>query len=225
VPPFFPNLAFAWTFYGVLVLLLTLAAVIDLRRVIVPKWLSLSTLAVGVVFQLARGAWLGAEGRETWFLGRNGALIGAADGFLFALAGFAAGFAIFFLLWIIGGCGGGDVKLFAALSAWVGPEIAIWILVLSTIILIVLVFLRGGQAILSQSPKALPVSRTDKRGKAAVPTAPKPSRGLTYSLPLALATALVLLWFFRFDLNLARPDAAQQGATWGLKHNPPRDWA
>lgn len=202
--PFFPNPVLGWTFFTVLIAPLSMAAVIDLRRGIVPKWLSLPTLALGVTANVVRGAWLGGEGHEVWKFGASGPWAGAADGFLFSLAGFATGFAIFFFLWTAGGCGGGDVKLFAATSAWVGPWIAVWLLTLSTIILIVLVTLRGAIKMLSPSPDGGPTT-VDKRKKAAKPGAPRTGRGMTYSLPLALATALVLLWFFRFDLNLAQP--------------------
>src|SRR2546430_7601975 len=92
----FPDPTLEWVFYALLVGLLAVAAVIDLRRAVVPKWLSLTTLALGVTCNLVRGAWLGGLGEATWPLGGGGALIGAVDGLLFALAGFAVGFAIFF---------------------------------------------------------------------------------------------------------------------------------
>jgi hypothetical protein len=113
-------------------------------------------------------------------------------------------------MWIVGACGGGDVKLFAAVSAWVGPYISLWILALSTIILIMLLGLKLGVLFLIQSPKAPAPPPADKKGKAALPPDsrtgrdPRLARGLTYSLPLALATALALLWFFRMDLNLVQ---------------------
>jgi len=205
VPPFFPNLAFAWTFYGLLVALLAIAAVIDLRQLIVPKWLSLTTLAVGVACNVVRGGWLGVLGFETWKLGSHGIGIGLADGFLFSLAGFSTGFGIFFLMWMVGACAGGDVKLFAAVSSWVGPYISLWILVLSTLILIVLLGFKVVALFLFQSPKAQPPPQSDKKGKAPMPGKPRNGRGMTYSLPVALATALALLWFFRGDLQLMTP--------------------
>jgi Flp pilus assembly protein protease CpaA len=204
--PFFPNPAFGWTFYAILIALLAGAAVIDLRRAVVPKWLSLTTLALGVACNVVRGAWLGGMDRAVWTLDPHGMWAGAADGFLFALAGFFTGFAIFFLMWIVGACGGGDVKLFAALSAWVGPYISVRILVLSTLILIVLLGLKLGALFLTRSPKAALAPPVDKKGT--VPRDPRSgrdpraARGMTYALPLLLATALALLWFFRGDLNL-----------------------
>jgi Flp pilus assembly protein protease CpaA len=209
VKPFFPNPAFAWTFYGILVALLAMAAAIDLRRVLVPKWLSLTTLALGVACNVVRGSWMGGLDLADWCLGPHwdgwrGAWLGGADGLLFALAGFLTGFGIFFLMWTVGACGGGDVKLFAAVGAWVGPYISLWILALSTIILIMLLGLKLGVLFLIQSPKAPSPPQADKKGKATGPHEPRIARGLTYSLPLALATALALLWFFRLDLKLAQ---------------------
>jgi Flp pilus assembly protein protease CpaA len=200
--PFFPNQAFAWTFCGMLLALLVIAAFIDLRRQIVPKWLSLTTLALGVTWNVVRGAWLGSQGLETWRLGSHGAWIGAADGFLFALAGFLTGFGAFFFMWIVGACGGGDVKIFAATSSWVGPYMSLWIMVLSTLMLIVLLGLKLGTLFLIRGPKA-PVPRSaDKNVKAPLARDPRLARGMTYALPLALATALALVWFFRVDLDL-----------------------
>lgn len=43
------------------------------------------------------------------------------SGILLALAGLAVGFALLLLPWLLGGGGMGDVKLLAALGAWLGP--------------------------------------------------------------------------------------------------------
>jgi prepilin peptidase CpaA len=42
------------------------------------------------------------------------------DGLWASLLGFAAGFGILFVLWMIATAGGGDVKLMAALGTWLG---------------------------------------------------------------------------------------------------------
>jgi Flp pilus assembly protein protease CpaA len=195
---FFPNQVFAWTFCGVLLGMLVVAAFIDVRRRVVPKWLSLTTLVLGVTWNLVRGAWLGSQDIETWWLGSHGAWLGAADGFLFALAGFLTGFGAFFFMWIMGACGGGDVKIFAAVSGWVGPYMSLWIMVLATVILIVLLGLQLATMFLIQSPEALTSRSADKKGKSAQ------ARGMTdtrtsssllrcWSVPLALATAVTML--------------------------------
>ncbi len=186
MPRFFPNLSFGWTFYGVLIAFLVIAAYIDARRMIIPKWVSLSILTLGVIFNLARGAWLGDQGIKVWLFEPNGLWLGAVDGFLFALVGFLAGFAIFFVMWILGVCGGGDLKLFAALSAWVGvgPQyLLFWILALSTVILFVLSL---GYAILqfhSPKPSSHAAVRADKKNNGKLARDPAPGTRLDLRLP------------------------------------------
>lgn len=205
--PFFPGVVFGWCFVGVLGLLLTIASAIDLRRMLVPKWLTLTALPLGLLFNLARGAALGVQGQPVWALGSSGAFVGAADGLLFALAGFAVGFGIFFLFWLVRICGGGDVKLYAAVGAWIGPYLAFLVLVLLLLILMCFSFaqlagrLLRGQSLAPRRPAVQPVRLpTGLRGGQV------PRRLLTFSLPLLLATVPVLLWAFRADLHLvARP--------------------
>src|SRR5687767_1357088 len=128
--PFFPGPAFAWTFCLVLVGITLFATYTDLRRFTIPKTLTLFALALGLLFNTVRGAWMaGVEGSSGWVLGGQSGLVGALDGLLFALAGFGVGFGLFFVMWFLGTCGGGDVKLFAALGAWVGPTLAIYVLI------------------------------------------------------------------------------------------------
>lgn len=206
--PFFPpEPAFAWAYCLALFALTVWAAVVDYRRLTIPKVITLPALALGVLFSLARGAWLGATGEAVWILGANGAGIGALDAFLYAAAGFAAGFALFFIMYFLGTCGGGDVKLFAALGAWVGPFLVLFLL-LGTMLFVVLlsvlrlfggVVSRGyGRTMRDYSLKAGP-----KAGKGQTPRPRK--RLMAYSLPVALSTACVLLWVFRAELHLAAP--------------------
>ena len=119
--PFFPFPLFAWIYLGVLLSLLAAASYTDLGRMVVPKQVTWTGLALGLAFNVARGALLGAEGLSVWMLGEGGPFLGALDGLLFALAGFGLGFVLFFVMWILGVCGGGDVKLLAAATLWAGP--------------------------------------------------------------------------------------------------------
>jgi prepilin peptidase CpaA len=64
----------------------------------------------------------------------------AAHGFVagtagagWSLAGWLAGVALFLPFFALGGMGAGDVKLLAALGAWLGPSATIWIALFSTI--------------------------------------------------------------------------------------------
>ena len=74
-------------------------AIHDARSRRIPNRLTFTAIATGFAVRAAVGGWLGLES-AIW-----GAL--AAGG-------------VFFLLFVVGGMGGGDVKLMAAVGAWAG---------------------------------------------------------------------------------------------------------
>jgi Flp pilus assembly protein protease CpaA len=225
--PFFPGLLFAWAFYLVLTGLMWVAAYTDLRRMIIPKQLTLGALALGLVFNIVRGAWVGAngEGSGVWLFGANGALLGALDGLLFACAGFAIGFALFLVMYLLNTCGGGDVKLFAALGAWIGPVLSVPVLA-GTIVLVVLFSvarltwgaMTRGFGRTAHVYSAREAAKTRKQlGKDPKAAARKP-RLMTYSLPAAVSVAVILLWVFRAELHLPVPVPARPNAQLGVSH-------
>ena len=71
----------------------------DVRGQRIPNWLTYSGLLAALVVRAGLGGWTGLKG---------------------GLAGMLFAGGIFFLLFFIGGMGGGDVKLMAAVGAWVG---------------------------------------------------------------------------------------------------------
>jgi prepilin peptidase CpaA len=81
-------------------LLLALAAGYDLASFTIPNFLNIAVIAVFPLFALAAGLTLPAVGLHL----------------LAGFAGLALGFALFALGWI----GGGDAKLFAGVSLWLG---------------------------------------------------------------------------------------------------------
>ena len=83
----------------ILTTVLGIAIVMDLRSSRIPNWLTFPAMG----FALAGHAWL------------NG-----IDGFLFSLTGFGLGLGLFFFIYLAGGLGAGDVKLMAAIGAFVG---------------------------------------------------------------------------------------------------------
>jgi prepilin peptidase CpaA len=176
----FPAPEFAWAFGVALLAGLLVACWHDLRTLRVPKPVTLGLLAGGVVANLVRGAWVGAEGAEAWSLGANGSAVGAADGFLFSLAGFAVGFAMFFVLWVFGVGGGGDVKLAAAVGAWVGPKGFLFVTAVALVAVTVLTVVRIAGTVLSGKPGR------GLKAKAA------PWRLLSFSLPMTLGAAALL---------------------------------
>jgi len=76
-----------------------LGAVSDVRARRIPNGLSYGSLAIALALRSVLGSWRGLEQ---------------------ALGGMLVGGGIFFVLFLAGGMGAGDVKLMAAVSAWAG---------------------------------------------------------------------------------------------------------
>jgi prepilin peptidase CpaA len=85
------------------------ATVDDLARRRIANWIPAAALAGGFGWQIGQDGWAGA---------------------LHALGGAAAGFAIFLVFYLLGGMGGGDLKLMAGFGALLGTgrliEAAMW---------------------------------------------------------------------------------------------------
>jgi prepilin peptidase CpaA len=85
------------------------ATVDDLARRQIANWIPAAALAGGFGWQIGQDGWMGA---------------------VHALAGAAAGFAVFLAFYLLGGMGGGDVKLMAGFGALLGTgrliEAALW---------------------------------------------------------------------------------------------------
>jgi prepilin peptidase CpaA len=83
-----------------------IAAVCDIRSRRIPNVLTFGGALVAFVYSIAAG-------------GMNALGI--------SLAGWFVGAALFFPFFAVGGMGAGDVKLLAALAAWLGPLDAMWL--------------------------------------------------------------------------------------------------
>jgi prepilin peptidase CpaA len=83
-----------------------LACAWDLRTRRIPQALTLGGAAAGLAFHLLSGGWT-AGGTS--------------------LAGWGLGLAVFLVPFALGGLGAGDVKLMAALGAWLGPGTVLWL--------------------------------------------------------------------------------------------------
>jgi prepilin peptidase CpaA len=85
------------------------AAADDLARRQIANWIPAAALAGGLGWQIAQHGW--------W-------------GWLYALGGAAAGFGVFLIFYLLGGMGGGDIKLMAGFGALLGAgrllEAALW---------------------------------------------------------------------------------------------------
>jgi prepilin peptidase CpaA len=81
---------------------LAVAAVIDGWKLKVPNWLTFPFVLSGLAYHLITGGWSG---------------LGAS------LLGCVLGLGLLLAPYVIGGMGAGDVKLFAGVGAWMGPQV------------------------------------------------------------------------------------------------------
>ncbi len=183
----FPSPAFGWAFLSALGTILLAACYFDLRHRMIPNWLTLPTVLAGFMVNTIRGAEVG----DGW--------MGAAGGFSFALLGFLLGFLLFLVFWQIGICGGGDVKLFAAVASWLGWQCSYWLWLTSFALLASILTVRTVIRYFSPPPQlngSLALDATTQPGQK--------RRGLLpYALPLTISAVVVTLWYFRAELKLA----------------------
>jgi prepilin peptidase CpaA len=191
---YFPDPLTGWLFVAALTVVLAIAGYTDERWTKVPKWLTVPALFVGLLASCLRGSLLAGHDMPVWLFTPSGIGLGILDGLLFGLAGAATGFALFFVLWVVRFCGGGDVKLFTALGAWLGPYLLFLVLILTLVLLcgclMVVVSLR-----LLRGKSVVPAGRGNRAG-ARAPVV------VRFSLVALTATLLVVLWSFRVDLGL-----------------------
>lgn len=167
-------------FVAGVVVLTGIAAYTDTRRRKIPNWLTLPFFALGWVYQGWSHGWGGLY-----------------DGLL----GFALGFGTYFVLWMVAGGGGGDVKLMGALSVWFGFRLTLWVMVVSTLLVVidsaaVMIYsiLRYGMRRFKK--QYLATGKTDAKGRPVFAETAAQRRGrriIPFAVPLALAAWLVLL--------------------------------
>jgi prepilin peptidase CpaA len=187
-------LAQPWLPLAALALLAGTAAVLDLRTLRIPNWLSVATLALGLLYNVvshARAA--GTASGSPW--------LGALGGVWFAFQGFALGFALFLVLWLLGTCGGGDVKLVAALGAWLGVRLLLVVLLASVVLVVLFAAVRlaggrwargPGRAVKAYPRRETPPGEQAARRRQSGGQPRPPRRLVSYSLPLAVSTVGVL---------------------------------
>jgi len=147
--------------YFCLALFTIWATVSDLKSQRIPNWLTLCGLVAGIA----------------WQVGFHG-----LPGLGHAAAGFAIGFGTFFMLWMTGGSGGGDVKLMGAIGVWLGFKPTLYVLLISTILVLVLSI--GRRLLIAGKAQ----ETKDETGES------KPIRGIELALPVTIAVwGLVLL--------------------------------
>jgi prepilin peptidase CpaA len=126
-----PPVSILWA-YVLLAVALPWAAVVDLRKGLAPNYITLPAALAGLVGHALVGGMWGSEHA----LGLSG-----------SLAGLAVGFAPMFVAWRMGGVGGGDVKLMAAVGALTGWRFALSALffgLIAAAIMAIIVMARAG---------------------------------------------------------------------------------
>ena len=147
------------------------AAIDDLKRRHIANWIPVAALAGGFGWQIGRYGWQGA---------------------LWALAGAATGFAVFLAFYLLGGMGGGDVKLMAGFGALLGTnrllEAALWTAAVGGLVAVgvlawksVRKFMRGGKG--NAEPRDASALTEEQRLYAnSIPYAPAIAVGVWLSL-------------------------------------------
>lgn len=172
-----------WISVVVLVVFTAVAAYLDLTTRRIPNWLTVPVFAAGIVFHLSTAGLTG--------LG-------------LALGGFAVGFGTLLVLWLIGGGGGGDVKLMGAMGAWLGAPYTVILIILSTIVAalgsgLVLVFtlITGGYGKVKgrHFDRVRDKTRKGKRLTEEEKLKARTRRRLIpFALPVACGTWVILAW-------------------------------
>lgn len=90
------------------------AAFTDVRSFKIPNYITLPLLLAGIVFH---------------------AFLPTGQGMAFGLLGTLAGFGCLILFYILGGVGAGDVKLMAAMGAWIGPMAILILFVMAALLM------------------------------------------------------------------------------------------
>jgi prepilin peptidase CpaA len=156
----------------------TASAVIDYRQHKIPNYITIPAALVGLAYSFMPG-WIGPVS---------------------ALLGLLVGFSLLILPWILGGGGMGDVKLLAALGAWLGP---FYILIAFAGATVVASFMAMG--VLAYYVLSQGMSSTKQRYLATAggnvstsngheTTTRKQKRVLPFAVPIAISTWLLLAW-------------------------------
>ncbi len=120
----------------------------DLRSRKIPNWLTVSAAVSGLLFHIC---------------------VMRLPGLWFSLGGFAVGFGILFVLWIIGGGGAGDVKLMGAVGAWLGPKYTFAVFLLSVFFSLLCMLAVIGYGLVSNKKKTSATNLMKKKIPYAVP--------------------------------------------------------
>lgn len=162
----------------------------DTYRWKIPNKLTIPFFVLGLIYQVV--FW----GIEPW----KGSL--DTHGLLDGLAGFALGFGMYFVLWLVAGGGGGDVKLMGALGAWLGFKLTFCLIIASLVMVvvdgvIVTIYRSLTMGMKRFKKQHLATGKTDARGRNVYQTETldqkRKRRMLPFAIPVAMAVWLVML--------------------------------
>ena len=153
------------------------ACATDIRTRRIPNVLTLGAAAGGVAFHV---------------------LASGTDGALAAGGGWLVGVLLFLPFFALGGMGGGDLKLLAALGAWLGPRETLWLAVYAGLaggVLGVAVAVSRGYLRTAMSNVVMMFSYWGRVGMKPVPGLTLESAGtprLAYAIPILVGTVATL---------------------------------
>ncbi|NLX97701.1 MAG: prepilin peptidase [Rhodopirellula sp.] len=161
----------------ILIVVFTLAAAVsDWRTRKLPNWLTVSALAAALLLHT---------------------ILAGLPGLANALLGFAVGFGILLVLWLIGGSGGGDVKLMGALGAWLGVSLILRVFFLSAALIAVfagavLVFAFASNGFVYVRRRYMTKGKKQATNETDRIRQRQRLRIMPYAVPVAISTWLVL---------------------------------
>jgi len=151
------------------------AAVFDMRMHRIPNYITVPAALLGFAYH---------------------AFMPGGFGLLSAVGGFAIGFVLLLLPWMLGGGGAGDVKLLAALGAWLGPMLMLVAFAMSVMLACLVAI-----GLLTYRACTEGFGKTKQRFfESAKPTdgrrgnKPNKRRVLPFAVPVALSTWCLLGW-------------------------------
>jgi prepilin peptidase CpaA len=154
---------------------MVIAVIWDLRSRRIPNWMTVPFFIAGLIFHTLTSGWAG---------------------FGFAAGGFATGFGILFVLWLIGGGGGGDVKLMGAVGAWLGAPMTLIVFIASSLLALLVAIVAIVWRLVNPSPALAGGPPANSSARSAMSA----GRAVPYAVPVALAIWLLacarsIVWF------------------------------
>ena len=169
--------------FAPLLALVAVAAVTDVRARRIPNWLTLTVALSGL-----------GQSVTPWAVTTPTA----------SIYGLLAGFAVTFLLYSVGGRGGGDVKLTAGIGAWLGPTPVLIVLAGAAVVSLVLAVAQSaahgrlGQLFRNSGLMVISLLNVRRLGAQRVLDTGRTGGGADKPLPNAVsmlvATACVVMW-------------------------------